>query len=68
MKSFYLKNYFSNKKNYVFARKKNKGGFWIRKYIFLLLFKSFNFLLMLILIVLGFFFIKKTCYLKKISS
>jgi len=55
MKSFYLKNYFSNKKNYVFARKKNKGGFWIRKYIFLLLFKSFNFLLMLILIVLGFF-------------
>jgi hypothetical protein len=39
--------------------KKNKGGFWIRKYIFLLLFKSFNFLLMLILIVLGFFYKKK---------
>jgi hypothetical protein len=44
--------------------KKNKGGFWIRKYIFLLLFKSFNFLLMLILIVLGFFY-KKNMLLKK---
>jgi hypothetical protein len=44
--------------------KKIKEGFGLENIFFLLLFKSFNFLLMLILIVLGFFY-KKNMLLKK---
>jgi len=34
MKSLYLKNYFSNKKSYVFTRKKIKEGYGLEKIFF----------------------------------